>query len=376
MRPESVERRILASASKLPAKMGKESLRLVPENEVKFSEIKRYPYLNGDNKRIRFSPFTGELYISTYRNSQKKGLQLPEGKTILMQRGKNPPTETLQRWNQYPDVECAIRGAGHILDHYGKEDGKMVKSTRGAIDLTKRLLTKFESGEVNKENIDAITQEAFGELALLGFSNAEKPIRQKIALQIAEASGKDSLDRLNPLISRTRLASAWLKAIRELLVAKKVREKFSAVATDLLTERAVERFYLSQSTVLIQDVLKSQGVDDLKSKIPGLKRFFLTFVGPETIKVAPYRKSALLSRYLLFGVRNISERNLLIEISSNEKEAAELLRVTPIDKIFEESLFIKNARLEIQERLTESLASINSALDKGAKDLDKQEHPE
>jgi hypothetical protein len=250
----------------------------------------------------------------------------------------------------------------------------MVKNTRGAISLTQRLLTKFESGEVNRENIEKIVQETSSELALLGFDNAEKPIRQKLALQITNAAGKDKLERLNPLISRTRLASAWLKAIRELLVAKKIREKFFAVETDLLSERTIERFYLSQATVLIQGMLENQNTNDLKSKIPALKEFFSIFLTPEKIKVAPYRKSALLSRYSLFGTRNESERDLLIITSANEQESVDILALAPIDKILQNSLSAKDAYQEIQGRLAESLGSIKNSLDKGDRDLEKKEH--
>ncbi|MDZ4228108.1 MAG: hypothetical protein U1E54_02575, partial [Candidatus Levybacteria bacterium] len=323
MGSSEVEKRILRSTAKLPSRMMKESLRLVPENVVKFNEIMQYPYLNEKNNKIRFNPFTGEIYISTYRHSSKSESQSqpPEGEIILMQRGRTPSQEIFQRWNQYSDVECAMRSAEHVLEHYGKEERGMVKNTLGAIDLTKRLLTKFESGEVSKENIEKIAQEALRELDVLGFSNAEKPIRQKLALQITKATGKDKLERVNPLISRTRLASAWLKAIRELLVAKKVREKFYAVAMDLLSERSSERFYLSQMATLMQDVLVNQNVIELKSKIDGLKEFSLLYLTPEKIKVAPYRKSALLSRYSLFGVKNESEKKLVITTSANEQEA-------------------------------------------------------
>lgn len=371
-----VEKRILRSTAKLPLRMEKESLRLVPENVVKFNEIKQYPYLNENNNKIKFNPFTGEIYISTYRHNSKGELQsqFPEKEIILMQRGRIPSQEIFQRWNQYPDVECAIRSAEHVLERYGKEEGDMVKNTLGVIDLTKRLLTKFESGEVSKENIEKIAQETLQELNTFGFSSAEKPIRQKLALQITNATGKDSLDRVNPLISRTRLASAWLKAIRELLVAKKIREKFYAVSMDLLSERSNERFCLNQVAILIQDILQNQNITELKSKIDGLREFSLFYLTPEKIKAAPYRRPALLARYYLFGAKNESERNLAIAISTDKQEAVNLLTLLPIDKVLANALFKKNTQQEIQERLTESLGAIRKALDKGARDLEKPEH--
>ncbi len=366
-----VERRILRSTPNLPAKMGKESLHLVPENIVRFNEVKQYPFFNENNRGIRFSPFTGEIYISTYRHSLKNESQSQpsEEEIVLMQRGRKPSQEILQRWNKYPDIECAVRSAEHVLNLYGKEGGEMVDNTRGAINLTKRLLTKFELRGINKENLEIITQETLEELALLGFGDAEKPIRQRIALQITNAVGKDKLERLNPLISRTRLASAWLKAIRELLVAKKVREKFSVVMTDLLSERTIERFYLSQAAILIQDMLENQNSDDLKSKISVLKTFSSTFLTPEKIKVAPYRKAALLSHYSLFGIRNKSEKDLLIVASENEQESLDILSFKPINEVLEGALFKKNACWEVQERLIKSLVTIKNVLDKGGNDL-------
>lgn len=371
-----VEKRILRSTAKLPSRMEKESLRLVPENVVKFNEVKQYPYLNENNNKIRFNPFTGEIYIATYRHNLKRELQshFPEREIILMQRGRKPSREIFQRWNQYPDVECAIRSADHVLESYGKVEGDIVRNTRGAINLAKRLLTKFELREINKENIEKIAQETSQELDSLGFGNAEKPIKQQLALQISKATEKDKLERVNPLISRTRLASAWLKAIRELLVAKKVREKFYAVNMDLLSERSSERFYLSQTAILMQDILKNQNTTELKLKIRGLKEFSLFYLTPEKIKVAPYRKPALLAKHYLFGVGNESERNLAIVMSADEQKAVSALALTPIDKVLANALFKKNAQQEIQERLTESFESIEKALGKGAKDLEKPEH--
>jgi len=367
------EKRILGSTSKLPLRMAKEPLFIVPENPIKFNEIKRYLNLN-ENYKIKINPFSGEIYIATYRHNQKEDLQSQHSKDeiVLMQRGRNPSQKIVKRWNSYQDIESAIRSAEHISDRYGKEKGKEVENTRGIIDLTKRLLTKFESGNVSNENIEEITQETSKELAALGFDNAEKPIKQEMASQIINAAGKDKLGRVNPLISTTRLASACLKAIRELLVDKKIREKFSAISMDLESEREVERFYLSQATVLIQKALEKQTISDFKAKIPVLKTYFLTFLSPEKMKVAPYRNPALFSRYSLFGIRN-EDRYLFTKMFPNEQKTLNAINLPPIDKVMREAMFMKTACGEIQERLIESLESINNVLDKGTRDLEKKE---
>lgn len=370
MNPESVRGRMARSVSKLPRRMSEGSVIIVVENVDKFNEVEGYPNLNEYDNRIRFSPFTGEIYISTYRENAKRLEQAVGAEVILMQRGANPLQKMSKRWNGYSDIECAIRATGHILDKSNKK-GKMVKNTLGAIDLTKHLLSKFESGEVNKENIEMIAQETFQELASLGFINAEKPIRQKLTAQIIKATEKDILERVNPLISRTRLASAWLKAIRELLVAKKVREKFSAILTDLSSERDVERFYLSQVAELVRDMLENQEMNSFKSEVLDLKTLCSDFLTPEKIKVSPYRKPALLVKYCLFGVRNELERNLAIVMSADEQEAVNILDITPIDKIIENAIFRNNAHWEIQDRLALALESMNSALNKGDRDLKK-----
>jgi len=370
----NVERRIIRATSKLPGKMEKESLIIEPENITSFNEVKQFPYLIENNNKIKFDPFTGELYIATYRHNLKKEAspQMPVENIIYTQPHRKPVETIFKRWSRYLNIESAIRRTEHVLDNYEKS-GKRVKDTQGIVSLTKNLLAKFESGEVNNENIEEIARETSDRLALLGFDKAEKPIKQRLAQQITFATGKDTLGRINPLISTTRLASAWLKAIQELLAAKRIREKFSETATGLLSERSLERLYLNQAAKSMQEIMDSQETDDLKLKINFLKDFSLSYLTPEKIKAAPYRRTALLSRYSLFGVKNKDERNLLTGINPVESRVGnfdELL--LPIDKVIPNAWFAKRAIGEIQERVYDSLNNINDSLDTGRKALEEK----
>ena len=89
--------------------MEKEPLFIVPENIIKFNEIKRYLNLN-ENNRIKINPFSGEIYISTYRHTMKEESQDRQSKEkpVLMQRGENPSQKIVKRWNSYPNIESAI----------------------------------------------------------------------------------------------------------------------------------------------------------------------------------------------------------------------------------------------------------------------------
>lgn len=372
MSPREVERRFLKLGPRLLQKMTTEPMRLVPENPVKFKEVERYPCLDENDSRVRFNPFTCEVYFSSYRHRIRGEPERPqlEGEVVLMQRGKKPSEEVLLRWSRYPDIEQAIRGAGHILIRYGKEEGQMIKNTRDVISLARNLLSRFGEREVNRENIEQIAQATSEVLARLGFLDAEKPIKQKLAAQIISAAGKDRLQRVNPLISRTRLASAWLKATRELLAAKKVREKFSTILAELSNERDIERFYLSQARELMQEIVISIDIADLRAKVNTLKEFLANFFTPDKVKVAPYRRTALLIAYSLFGVRNKEERNLLIRMLGNEEESKEILSLKPIDGILVDSEDTKRTSLEVQERVAESLAFINFTLEQGRRNLD------
>ena len=104
-----------------------------------------------------------------------------------------------------------------------------------------------------------------------------------------------------------------------------------------------------------------------------MKTYFLTFLTPEKMKVAPYRNSALFSRYSLLGIRN-EERYLFTKMFPNGQKALNALNLSPIDKFMQETVSTKSTYEEIQERLAESLESVNNVLDKGAKDLDKREN--
>ena len=364
------EKRFLRSGPKLQRKMSEGPIILLAENPEKYKKINQFRSHNEFDKWIIFDPFSGEIHISTYRHKRKTRVGNPPEEDILMQRGKKPSEETYLRLSGYPDIEHAIRGVSHILDSYGKKDGEMVVNTKGMIGFTKHLLDKFRQGAVNKENIDEIAKETAVRLGNLGFLDAKKPIRQDLAMQIISAAGLDKMQRVNPLISRTRLASAWLKATRELLVADIIRRKFSAILIYLTTEREFERFYLTQGANLMQETLESKTYNDLTVKVNDLKEFCFAFFIAEKLKASPYRNPAIVANYFLFGAKDWSDKNLLAKMLG-DVESRKILALRPIDRILTDSKNIEIFPLGVQERVKMALESINGALRKGDENLEE-----
>jgi len=352
--------RILRGGKNLPDRMRQEPRIIVPENTVTVAEVKQYPNLNENDYRIRFNPFTGELYLSAYRHRVSKEINGAEN--------NNPSQEIAQRWNPYTDVESAIRSAKHVLESYDKKDGKMVTKTLGAIGVIKDLLKRFESGEISEVNIDNVGVETLSRLKEYGFEKPQKPIKQKLAEQVLFAAGKDSLQRVNPLISRTRLASAWLKTTRELLVAKNIREKYSEVLIILSAERDIERMYIDSASKLMNDALRSEKIEELSEVVDILRDYFRDFLTSDRMRVAPYRKIALLAGYSLFGPRNDWDEKLIQGMGEEGKKAIEYPQ-DPIDDLLKKPEVFQT---EVMQRLSVVLSSFEKVLDEGEKNLQRE----
>ncbi len=364
------EIQIMGGNRTMDKRMDAEPYRMV-EEEPANQDIEYFPRL-ADDKRIRVNRLTGKLYISAFREPGKRNVTglITEENTIF-KRGQNPEAISLRRWNTYPDIETAIRGMEHVFDKYDRQDGEEVDKTKRAVLVMRAVLKEFRTGAMTEERLSELSEMTARELVNAGFVDAEKLIKQKILDQLMLAAGTDSLDRMNPLISRTRIASAWLKTTHELLFAKRVREKYSYLYTLLSAERDLERFHLEQMIRGIDNLLERGFRNrEIRRSIFSLEGFSRRYLGLR-IPASPYRGASMLAHVMLFGARFEAQRQIAREYAGEEGEA--LLDLPSIVSVYHDDRRMAIERWEeIADRLDSAKARLSVALQVGEHNLNKE----
>lgn len=87
---------------------------------------------------------------------------------------------------------------------------------------------KFREGPITKDQLEQWSQEAVELITQAGLTSATDETKRKLATMLAKATKPDSLKRINPMVSRIRLRSAFLATTRRIVTAELVRRKFSA----------------------------------------------------------------------------------------------------------------------------------------------------
>lgn len=358
---DKIEVKILKGQKSLASRMQNELAIIEHENPQNSVKIERFPTLiSDDEKRVRFNPFTGVIYIASFREGQP--LPTSEGSIKVINK----------RYSSYPDIETAIRGVGHIIDKNKRVDGQEVENTKKVVVLMRNLISDFRSGKINKDNIGDFADKTAKTIEEAGLLGADKNIKQQLKDQLSLATQPDRLGRFNPLISRTRLASAFLKTTRELLFAKLVREKYSYFYAKLSSERDMERFYLEQAVKSIDDIL-GQGLKnkEYESYLWALVEYGKRYFTPEEIKVNPYRGSALAVNALLSGIRKEGREERMLKFYFKD-EANEILAARPIHQILRDvNLSQEDKRQQVLGRLANAREKLSNALKDGSEALKK-----
>lgn len=292
----------------------KPKFRPIPEDPEEHFEVRRYPLFREGDLRFRFNPFSGEVIISTWPTRKYSGQQLislrETLKPIGIRIGNVVPERDYQvpviRHNRHPDIESAIRGSHKIL---GRVSGEITQNTRQAMNLVFALLFQFKGGKVKGEDLVEMYSQSATVLEQTGFITARKPIKVETAKQMLYAA-ETVRRRVNPLISRTRFASAWVKLVQELVYTERAQQKFSDILVVLHGQRETERFYIEEGREIIKQVLQEK---ETISKLEALKEMSRLILSSDNVLTNPYRSAALITHYILFGDTLIKREDSLTE---------------------------------------------------------------
>jgi hypothetical protein len=232
-----------------------------------------------------------------------------------------------------PDgIEAAMRQQDEIIYTYspgkGAEHGK-VEEVFSEIYL---LSEAFARGEVKTEaDFGALAERAQTCLVRNGLLDAHHPIWKKISGYTQRAASKDSLNRLNPMVSRILARAAYLAAVEREVIGINIKNKAQRTFSYLQAVRLTTRFEIEQSALVLSE-LCGFGGEKAENRIFRERRDSMTVregweIGQvvkavsegilKDVRPAPYLFPATLARLTLTGesfYKTKAESNLIRDI--------------------------------------------------------------
>lgn len=331
--------------------------------------------------KVRVHPHTGEVGIKSYRPKRRDA----PATDIIFDLKQKPGASVTRRakdggvvpvWSAFDSVETAIRATSHIAEKYDPAGGEQIGKIKNTREKIETLLARFRTQRFTLEDLQAIARETARFLADHGFVTAVKPVKQNIFEQSVQAAGPDSLGRVNSLISRTRLGSAWLKVVGEIIAADKAFEKYSRLFLLLNEERDHQRFYIEQGLSHMEELINEEVPSHrFENRLIMFFRdkYAAIYLNRERITAAPYRAPVAFALAFLFGFQNVDDRYVLARmLPKNLFQDLVSNRFTPVDEILNNAEIDRIVAQHIaQARLESAYGLLQSFLITGEQNLAK-----
>lgn len=203
---------------------------------------------------LKFDPFIGEILVPVWREAKiiksngKRSLAEPEGLIQLRRR-----REHLVDFRDLPDrkvvvlnylrannLEAAIRQQVHIIDAYrsGGKETEQIDQVWAWLDFQ---LKATLAGNLDKKALATLAEQTARHLDSSGLTRARVQSKIDISSRLKAAASPDRLDRVNPLVMRIMIRSAYLKAVKREMLSVLVSKKFEPFLAILLMEREYTR---------------------------------------------------------------------------------------------------------------------------------------
>lgn len=291
---------------------------------LKHQDILRLPRLvtgesgfprNRFEEDLRFHPTNGEIYSTRWTRLHNdidengvRSIDDPCSYTYLTAPNPDYSPENLPKSGEpvglvvnqvWDGVEAAIRQQQHILGRYSPADvDGEPQSLRRIIHWVDESAARLREGPVSEQDLENMSYQAAELIEDAGLGSSIDQTRVKIATMLRAASQKDSLSRINPLVSRIRLRSGLLAATQRIVVGELVTRKFSANLGTLIAEREFTRNDLEQTREKLSQL--SDMLSDQSAAIDQVRQIAYDHTFP---RVAPYLIPSRLSGIMLVGCR-------------------------------------------------------------------------
>ena len=198
-----------------------------------------------------------------------------------------------RRENVVGSIEKAIRLTGHVIEGSVRTE---VNQARRIVKTTNELANAFLLGNIDRKGLERLTIRTGEELEATGLIRPKDPDKVKMLQMLLKASDMDKLGRVNPLISRVRVRSAYLAACKRMIIQGLVISKFEKIRSILVYEREMTRWILENAIdqlniyVLGINTIKRPGSEDTYTQRHGLHTTLTTVANEirSTARVKPY----------------------------------------------------------------------------------------
>lgn len=145
-------------------------------------------------------------------------------------------------------IEDAMRQQDEIRRDYASassiEQSEIEDVLAGIQDLTEDFLY----GGMTRDRLEQMSEEAVSMFEAAGINLERAGAKQRIYERVMRATKEDRLGRVNPLVSRVLLRSAYLSAVKREVLVRLSREKANRIYNFLYIERAVTREALANAS--------------------------------------------------------------------------------------------------------------------------------
>lgn len=244
-------------------------------------------------------------------------------------------------------IETAIRQQSHILEGYKPGTAAPeLEQVKKAAAYVRRKSLRFIEGGLTKDDLGNFLEETTAFLEDSGFlsTRVRQPEKIKIKNMLLRAMKPDSLERVNPMISKIRLRAGWLAAMRRMVVTSLIVKKAEDNLRLLSWEREMTRWALEMAAEDLVNfaglgirglvVFWKEGAVASEKEIRGMIKVLENIAGKRGLlsipRVVDYIGPARLAALNLLGVSAVKDIDLTCQIIGSEKITNELLRLPPV----------------------------------------------
>lgn len=201
---------------------------------------------------LHFSRFTGEIFVPIWREiipSPVEG-RLSLGDHLALVQLRRPREHRVDFENlpkrkvvelvlaKTNNLEAAIRQQLHIMDSY--QEGKEAQQILTIVDWINFQLEATLKGKLSEDSLKSLAQETAQFLISSGLSSAKLTTKRLIGESLINAT-RLVKGRINPLVMRVRIRSAYLRAVEREIMPALIGGKFGSFLGILLMEREMTR---------------------------------------------------------------------------------------------------------------------------------------
>lgn len=279
-------------------------------------------------------------------------------------------------------IEAAMRQQDEVRHDYGAFEGIEQEQVEKVMVVLRELSEEFKNENITRARLPEIAERSVQAMKELGIV-MPRGVKARIVTLVERAANPDELGRVNPMISRILLQSAYLDAVRREVLARLVREKANRIFNLLYIERAVTRDFLTDSAeaiakmaglggekgeeVLTEAFYKERGGKNIPAgDITRIRRTFKAIVvlNLRPVRVAPYLLVARLSEAMLLSPAYMMEEDQI--------KLKETLKYYGMEEVLEQKSAEDFMRQGNPGKVVERLRQVHSLLQACLEDPDNQ----